>query len=56
MWTHLFEASLTGVALFVVPLLLVAALAGALTLFDRLFRKRQPEVSRRWTSYGSRRG
>jgi uncharacterized iron-regulated membrane protein len=55
MWIHLFEASLTGAALFAIPLMLVVALAGALTVFDRLFRKRQPEVSRRWTSYGGRR-
>ena len=37
MWTHLFEVILTGVGLFVVPLMVVAAMAGALTLADRLF-------------------
>jgi hypothetical protein len=47
MWTHLLEASLTGAILFAIRLTLVGALAGALTLFDRLFRKRQPDVSGR---------
>ena len=38
MWTHLIEASLTGAALFVIPLVLIAALACALALAERLFR------------------
>jgi hypothetical protein len=37
MWTHLIEVFLTGVALFVIPLMVIAAMAGALTLADRLF-------------------
>jgi hypothetical protein len=54
MWIHLFEASLTGTALFVIPLMLIVSLAVALMLFDRLVRKRQPEASRR-TTFGGRR-
>jgi hypothetical protein len=37
MWIHVFEASLTGVALLVIPLMLIAALVGALALIARLF-------------------
>ena len=37
MWTHLLEVFLTGVGLFVGPLMILMALAGALTLLDRLF-------------------
>jgi hypothetical protein len=40
MWTHLFQIILTGVGLFVVPLTVVAAMAGALALADRLFHSR----------------
>jgi hypothetical protein len=40
MWTHLFEVILTGVGLFVGPLMAVVAIAGALTLADRLFHPR----------------
>jgi hypothetical protein len=46
MWTHLFEVSLTGVALFAIPLTLIAALASGLALFDRIIPKGQPDVSR----------
>lgn len=44
MWAHVFEAYLTGLALFLIPLLLVVALAGALGLLDRVshfFRARK---------------
>jgi uncharacterized iron-regulated membrane protein len=34
---HLFEVIFTSVGLFMAPLLVVLALAGALTLVDRLF-------------------
>ena len=37
MWTHVLGAYVTGVALFVVPIILVAALAGTLAVLDRLF-------------------
>lgn len=37
MWTHLIEIILTGVGLFVIPLMVVGAMAGALALADRLF-------------------
>ena len=37
MWAHVFEAYLTGVALFVIPLILIVALAGALGLLDRVY-------------------
>ena len=37
MWTHVMEALLTGVGLFVVPLAFVAAIAAGLALIDRLF-------------------
>jgi hypothetical protein len=40
MWMHLFEVILTGIGLFVGPLMMVAAMAGALTLADRLFHPR----------------
>jgi hypothetical protein len=33
----LFEVILTGIGLFVAPLMVVGAMAGALTLADRLF-------------------
>jgi hypothetical protein len=36
MWTHLLEAVLNGLCLFVGPLMLVAAMGGGLTLIDRL--------------------
>lgn len=36
MWTHVMEAVLTGVGLFVVPLAFVAAMAGTLALLDRV--------------------
>ena len=39
MWIHLFEVILTGVGLFVVPLLVIATMAGALTLADRLIHQ-----------------
>jgi hypothetical protein len=38
MWTHLFEVMLTGVGLFAIPLMVVAAVAGALILADRLLQ------------------
>ena len=34
---HLFEVFLTGVGLFVGPLMVVGAIAGVLTMADRLF-------------------
>ena len=37
MSSHLFEVIVTSVGLFMAPLLVVAALAGALALADRLF-------------------
>jgi len=37
MWTHLFEVILTGVGLFVGPLMVVGAIAGVLTIAYRLF-------------------
>src|SRR5579872_266491 len=55
MWTHLFEASLTGAALFAIPLVLIAALTCALALSDRLFRRRQSEAPPRARSYGGSR-
>jgi len=36
MWTHLLEAMLNGLCLFVTPLMLIAAMGGGLTLIDRL--------------------
>ena len=38
MWTHLLEVVLNGLCLFVVPLMLIAAMGGGLTLIDRLSR------------------
>ncbi len=35
MWTHLFEVILTGIGLFVGPLMIVAAMGGALAVLDR---------------------
>jgi hypothetical protein len=43
MWTHLFEVILTGVGLFVGPLMVIAAVAGALTLADRFFHFRKQQ-------------
>jgi len=44
---HLFEVIFTSVGLFMAPLMLVAAMAGALTLADRLFQaSRQPHRPR----------
>ncbi len=37
--SHLFEVIFTSVGLFMAPLLLLAALAGVLTLADRLFHQ-----------------
>ena len=37
MSSHIFEVIVTSVGLFMAPLLLVAAMAGALALADRLF-------------------
>ena len=37
MWSNVFEALLNGVALFLGPLALVAALAGVVLLLDRLY-------------------
>jgi hypothetical protein len=37
MWTHLFEVILTGVGIFVSPLMALAGIGGALTLLDRFF-------------------
>ena len=36
MWIHLLEVVLNGLCLFVVPLMLIAAMGGGLTLIDRL--------------------
>ena len=36
MWTHLLEAVLNGLCLFVAPLMLIAAMGGGLALIDRL--------------------
>ena len=36
MWTHLLEVVLNGVGLFAVPLMLIAAMGGGVTLIDRL--------------------
>ena len=36
MWTHLLEVALNGLCLFVVPLMLIAAMGGGLTVIDRL--------------------
>jgi hypothetical protein len=39
MWTHLFEVLFTGAAIFALfPLAVIAALAGAVGLLDRLSR------------------
>jgi len=37
MWTHLFEVLLTGAGIFLGPLMVVAAMGGALALLDRHF-------------------
>jgi hypothetical protein len=36
MWTHLLEVILTGIGLFMGPLMVLGAMAGALALADRL--------------------
>jgi len=45
MWTHLVQIFLTGLGVFVGPLMLVAAMGGALALLDR-FVHSSPESRR----------